>query len=347
MLRRAIPLLLLLALSASARAEEKPLPAANKPTAEGVEFFEQKVRPVLVKHCYSCHGADPKKIKGELRLDTRDGVLRGGASGPAVVPGEPAKSLLVKSVKHAKGVEAMPPEKALSDADIAALEAWVKMGAPDPRDGGERAKRIDLEKAKEFWSFKPVVRPEVPKGGANPVDSFIAAKLTAKGLTPAPPAEKRTLIRRATYDLTGLPPTPEEIDAFLADDSPEAFAKVVDRLLASPAYGERWGRHWLDVVRYADTAGDNSDYPIPQMYRYRNWVIDAFNRDLPVRPVRPRSRSPATCCPAQDEADRHAKVIATGYLANARRFGSCEDAATRSTSPSRTRSTTSAARSSG
>src|SRR5213076_1729883 len=134
----------------------------------------------------------------------------------------------------------------------------------------------------EFWSFKPVVRPTVPKqGAANPIDNFILAKLAAKGLALSPPADKRALLRRATYDLTGLPPTPEEIDAFLKDDSPDAFAKVVDRLLASPAYGERWGRHWLDVVRYSDTAGDNSDYPIPQMYRYRNWVIRAFNDDKP------------------------------------------------------------------
>jgi cytochrome c553 len=327
--RCAIPTLLLLALAAAARAEDKP-PAGAKPSPEGVEFFEKKVRPVLVKHCYSCHSAEAKKLKGELRLDTRDGVLRGGASGPAVVPGQPAESLLVKSVKHAKDVEAMPPDKKLSEAEIADLEAWVKLGAPDPRTGGKSAGRIDLERAKEFWSFRPVVRPSVPQirnpqsAIRNSIDAFILAKLEAKGLKPSPPADKRTLIRRATYDLTGLPPTPEEIDAFLKDTSPEAFAEVVDRLLASPAYGERWGRHWMDIVRYADTAGDNSDYPIPQMYRYRNWIINAFNRDLPYDEFI-RQQIAGDLLPHKDEADRRAKLIATGYLANTKRFGSYED----------------------
>src|SRR6266545_3296658 len=306
-------------------ADDKPLPPPAKPTAAGVEFFEKKIRPVLVKHCYSCHSAEAKKIKGELRLDTRDGLLRGGATGPAFVPGEPAKSLLIKAVKHADGVEAMPPKEKLPPEVIADLEAWVKMGAPDPRDGDTGSKRIDLEKAKEFWSFKPVVRPDIPKHHlANPIDNFIQAKLSEKGLKPAPPADKRTLLRRATYDFTGLPPTPEEIDAFLKDDSPEAFAKVVDRLLASPAYGERWGRHWMDVIRYADTAGDNSDYPVPQMYRYRNWIIDAFNRDLPYDEFI-RQQIAGDLLPFKDEADRQAKVVATGYLANTKRFGSYED----------------------
>lgn len=305
-----------------ARASDKP---PGKPTPEGIEFFERKVRPVLVKHCYSCHSADAKKLKGELRLDTREGVLRGGASGPVVVPGKPAESLLIKSINHATGTEAMPPKEKLPAEVIADLEVWVKMGVPDPRDGGTSAKRVDLEKAKEFWSFKPVVRSEIPKYNlANPIDNFIQAKLSAKELKPAPPADKRTLIRRATYDLTGLPPSPAEIEAFLKDDSPDAFAKVVDRLLASPAYGERWGRHWLDLVRYADTAGDNSDYPIPQMYRYRNWVIEALNRDLPYDEFI-RQQIAGDLLPFKDEADRQAKLIATGYLANTKRFGSYED----------------------
>ncbi len=274
---RAALALVILGLAATARADDKPTP-------EGIEFFEKKVRPVLVKHCYSCHSAEAKKVKGEYRLDTRDAVLKGGTSGPSVVPGDPAKSLLITAVRHADPSLKMPPDAKLKAEEIADLEAWVKMGAPDPRTGGAAVPKIDFEKAKEFWSFRPVVRPGVPNikaPGTNPIDAFVLAKLGAKGLKPAPPADKRTLIRRATYDLTGLPPTPEEIDAFLKDASPNAFAKVVERLLASPAYGERWGRHWLDVVRYADTAGDNSDYPFPQMYRYRNWVIDAFNRDLP------------------------------------------------------------------
>jgi cytochrome c553 len=313
--RRAWPALALLALAPAVRGEDKP------PSAEGVEFFEKKVRPVLVKHCYGCHSADAKKVKGEYRLDTRAGVLAGGASGPSVVPGDPAKSLLVQAVRHADPAPQMPPDAKLKPEEVADLEAWVKMGAPDPRGGGGAAKAIDFEKAKEFWSFKPVVRPAGPKS----VDEFIRAKLDAKGLKPAPPADKRTLVRRATFDLTGLPPTPEEVDAFLADDTPGAFARVVERLLASPAYGERWGRHWLDVVRYADTAGDNSDYPVPQIYKYRNWVIDAFNRDLPYDEF-VRQQVAGDLLPTKDDADRHAKTIATGYLANTKRFGSYEDA---------------------
>ncbi|MCI0700479.1 MAG: DUF1553 domain-containing protein [Planctomycetia bacterium] len=325
--RRTFLAFVILVFAATVRAEDKPA----APTPEQVEFFEKKVRPVLVKHCYSCHSAEAKKIKGELRLDTRDAVLKGGSSGPAIVPGNPDKSLLIQAVRHSDETLKMPKDSKLKPEEIADLEAWVKMGAPDPRTGDTTTKRLDLEKAKEFWSFKPVVRPEVPKLTTynspltNPIDNFIIAKLEAKGLKPGPLAEKRVLIRRATYDLTGLPPTPEEIAAFLKDDSPEAFAKVVDRLLASKAYGERWGRHWMDVIRYSDTAGDNSDYPIPQMHKYRNWIIDAFNRDMPYDEFI-RQQIAGDLLPAKDEADRYAKLIATGYLANTKRFGSYEDA---------------------
>ena len=296
------------------------------PSPEGIEFFEKKVRPVLVKHCYECHAADSKKIRGELVLDTRAGLLKGGATGPAIVPGHPEKSLLITAVRHVDTDLKMPKEK-LSDAEIKDLVAWVKMGAPDPRTGAAATKRLDLEKAREFWSFKPVRKPPAPNlsNVRNEIDRFILVRLKEKRLAPAPPADKRTLIRRATYDLTGLPPTPEEIDAFLKDESPNAFAKVVERLLASPAYGERWGRHWLDVVRYSDTAGDNSDYPIPQIHRYRDWVIDAVNRDMPYDEFIRRQLA-GDLLPAADEADRYTKIIATGYLANARRFGSYEDA---------------------
>ena len=291
---------------------------------DGVEFFEKKVRPILVQNCYACHSAAAKKVKGELLLDTKDGLRKGGASGPAVVPGDPNKSLLIQAVRHDKGVEKMPPEKKLSAAEVADLEAWVKMGAPDPRTATTtNNKRLDPERARELWAFRPVAEPAVPPG-PSPVDACINAKLAEKGLTPAPPADKRTLLRRATYDLTGLPPTPAEVNDFLADDSPAAFGKVIDRLLTSPAYGERWGRHWLDVVRYADTAGDNSDYPVPQLVKYRDWVIGAFNRDLPYDQF-VRQQLAGDLLPHADEADRHAKQIATGYLANSRRYGSYED----------------------
>jgi Protein of unknown function (DUF1553)/Protein of unknown function (DUF1549)/Planctomycete cytochrome C len=319
-------LVFLTALSAipAARAEEKP------GAADGIEFFERNVRPLLVKHCYECHSADAPKLRGKLRLDTRDGVLQGGATGPAIVPGDPAKGLLLKAVRYADESIKMPPKGKLSAAEIADLEKWVKIGAPDPRTGSAVvAQPADAVKGRDLWSLRPVRDPAVPRvkdadWAISPVDRFILATLEAKGLKPAPPADRRTLIRRATYDLTGLPPTPDEIDAFLADETPGAFARVVDRLLASPAYGERWGRHWLDVVRYADTAGDNSDFPIPQMYRYRNWVIDAVNRDLPYDEF-VRRQLAGDLLPARDDADRYTKIIATGYLANARRFGSYAD----------------------
>src|SRR5262249_31484687 len=203
--------------------------------------------------------------------------------GPPVVPGRPDRSLLVKAIRGAEGVKPMPPKGRLSPREIAALTKWVKDGANDPRGGDSvRLGGVTLEEAKRWWAFQPVKRPPVPTShGKHPVDAFLGAKLAERGLSPSPPADKRTLLRRATYDLTGLPPAPAEVQAFLKDDSPLAFAKVVERLLASPAYGERWGRHWLDLVRYADTAGENSDFPLPHAWRYRNWVIDAFNRDQP------------------------------------------------------------------
>src|SRR5262245_51369401 len=238
------------------------LRAADKPPPDGVEFFEKKIRPLLIRHCYECHGPDAKKPGGGLRLDTRDGVLKGGGSGAVVVVDEPEKSLLINAVRRTGDLK-MPPKVTLSADEVADLEAWVKMGMPDPRTGMV-LNPAEPTRGRDLWSVKPVRDPPVPavkdtSWPLTPIDRFLLAKLEAKDLKPTAPAGKRVLLRRATYDLTGLPPTPEENDAFLADDSSEAFAKVIDRLLASPAYGERWGRHWLDVVRYADTAGDNSD----------------------------------------------------------------------------------------
>ncbi|MCI0464560.1 MAG: PSD1 and planctomycete cytochrome C domain-containing protein, partial [Gemmataceae bacterium] len=308
-------------------------------TPEQVEFFEKHVRPVLANHCYSCHSRQAKKLRGELYLDTRDGVRKGGTSGPALVPGKPDESLLIQAVRYHDKDLRMPPTGKLGPTEVADLTAWVRMGAPDPRTGAQLAKQgINLEEGRKHWSLQPLRAP-VGAGSpdpappavkdsswpVSPVDRFILAKLEARGLRPVRLADRRTLLRRATFDLTGLPPTPEEIDAFLKDTSPEAFARVVERLLASPAYGERWGRHWLDVVRYADTAGDNSDYPIPQMYKYRNWVIDAFNRDLPYDQF-VREQLAGDLMPATSEQDRRDRIIATGYLANSRRHGSYEDA---------------------
>jgi hypothetical protein len=302
-------------------AQDKP------PSPEGVEFFEKRIRPLLVKNCYECHGPDAKKVGGGLRLDSRDGVRNGGGRGPAIVPGEPGKSLLLTAVRQTDELK-MPPKSKLAADEIADLETWVKNGAADPRTG-VALKPTEPTRGRDLWSLKPVRDPAVPSvkdasWPLTPVDRFVLAKLEEKGLKPVAPADKRTLIRRATFDLTGLPPTPAEIDAFLADDSPGSFATVIDRLLASPAYGERWGRHWLDVVRYADTAGDNSDYPIPQAYRYRNWVIAAINADMRYDRFVIEQLA-GDLLPATDDADRHKKLIATGYLANARRFGSYDD----------------------
>ena len=265
------------------------LPAlAQDGGADGIEFFEKKIRPVLVDRCYSCHSAEAKKLKGNLYVDTRDGLLNGGDLGPSVVPGDPDKSLLIKAIRYVDQDLKMPPKGRLSDEVVADFTAWVKRGAPDPRTKSVTAKSgIDLEAGRKWWAFqKPVEHPlpQVKGAAASLLDRFILAKLEEKGLRPAPPADKRTLLRRATFDLTGLPPKPEDVEAFVADDSPDAFAKVVERLLASPQYGEKWGRHWLDVARYTDSGDQRGMFgneDIGEAWRYRDWVVDAFNRDIP------------------------------------------------------------------
>jgi hypothetical protein len=305
-------------------------PVIAQDTREDLVFFEKRIRPILVNHCYECHSTVSKKKKGGLLLDTKAGLLRGGASGPALVVGEPEKSLLIRAVRHSdEELQMPPPPKKLSEAQIADLVAWVKMGAPDPRVSSDTpipAKHgMTLEEARKFWSFQPITLPPLPKvkdasWPLTGVDHFLLARLEVAGVRPAPVADKRTLLRRVTFDLTGLPPTPEEMTAFLADTSTSAFEKVVDRLLASPRYGERWGRHWLDVVRYADTCGNASDYPVPQAHRYRDWVVRAFNRDLPYDQFL-REQIAGDLMPGGADAERQDRLIATGYLAIARRFG--------------------------
>ncbi len=302
---------------------------------ESTAFFEQRIRPLLATHCYECHSTKQKKAEGGLLLDARDALRKGGDSGPAIVPGDPEKSLLVTAVRQTDKDLRMPPKQKLSDTQIADLEAWVKAGATDPREPTPsdaltevvaRAKYgMSLEEGMFFWSFLPVKQhaPPVVKQTAwprTPVDHFILARLEHAGVEPAPQADRRTLLRRMTYDLIGLPPTPAEMDAFLADNSPDAFERVVDRLLASPHYGERWGRHWLDVVRYSDTCGNASDYPVPQAHKYRDWVIAAFNRDLPYDQFL-REQLAGDLLPSDSEQERHERITATGYLAIARRFG--------------------------
>ena len=255
------------------------------------DFFETKIRPVLAEHCYRCHSVEAqknKKLKGGLLLDSKAGVAAGGESGPTLVPGKPDQGTLLKALHFSDELK-MPPAGKLPDKVVADFEAWIKMGAPDPRDGKiTTASTIDLAKGRQFWSFQPVrlyPAPTVtnPKAAVlNDVDRFLVAKLQEKGVQQNPPADRRTLIRRASFDLTGLPPTPEEVDAFVADQRPEAYRELVDRLLASPHYGERWARYWLDVARYAeDQAHTFGVAPRTSAWRYRDWVIQALNTDMP------------------------------------------------------------------
>jgi mono/diheme cytochrome c family protein len=266
---------------------------ADAPTAtpEQEVFFETKVRPVFAAQCYSCHGPDAQM--SNLRLDSLATMLKGGQRGPALVAGDPEKSHIVQAIRYTGDLK-MPPTGKLSKGDVDAITAWVKMGAPWPAKAPANAAPPPVPgdtitpEQRKFWSFQPIRNPAPPKVKdekwvKSPIDRFILAKLEGKGLHPAPPADKRTLIRRATLDLIGLPPTPAEVTAFLADKSPDAFAKVVDRLLASPHYGERWGRHWLDIARYADNKGytfaEDRDYHYA--YNYRDYVVRAFNEDMP------------------------------------------------------------------
>lgn len=263
---------------------------AAEPTPAQLQFFEAKIRPLLADKCYNCHSASAERVKAGLLLDTRDGLLKGGENGPAIVAGNPEKSLLIKAVRYTDPDLQMPPKgNKLTDAQIADLVAWVKMGAPDPRKVST-AQKDYAEAGKKHWAWQPLQRPAVPavKDAAwcrNPVDNFILAKLEEKNLKPNSSADKRTLIRRASFDLIGLPPTPDEVKAFLDDNSPDAFAKVVDRLLASPHYGERWGRHWLDVARYSDTKGQirrqREDPNYAYAWTYRDYVIRSLNEDKP------------------------------------------------------------------
>lgn len=286
---------------------------------EHADFFEARIRPVLVGTCFRCHGET--KTGGGLRIDARSLLLSGGESGPALVTGKPAESLLIRAIRREADVSAMPPEKdkALRADQIADFEKWIRDGAVWPETTAK------FEAAKH-WAFEPVrdvPLPAVPDstGVRTSVDRFIRAKQTAAGVSPMPSADKRTLLRRATFDLTGLPPSPDDMAAFEQDTSPQAFATVVERLLNSSAYGERWGRHWLDVVRYADTAGETADYPVPLAWRYRNYVIDAFNADKPYDEfLREQIAGDilAETGPAENYAER---VTATGYLAVSRRFG--------------------------
>jgi hypothetical protein len=309
---------LLVLLPAIAPAADPPPPKGHD--AAGRQFFEQKIRPVLVKHCYSCHSAEARKVRGGLLLDTREGMLKGGDSGPAVVPGKALSSLLIKAIRHDE--LAMPPKEKLPDAVVADFERWIKMGAPDPRGGKVSVAQagIDIEAGRRFWAFQPVGKPAAPtvKDAGWPrgdVDRFILAGLEARGLRPVRDADRTTLIRRATIELIGLPPTPEEIDAFVADPSAdvEAFARVVDRLLASPHYGERWGRHWLDVARYADSNGKDENLTFHESFRYRDYVIRSLNQDKPYNQFL-MEQIAGDLMPAVGQEQKDEQLTGTGFL---------------------------------
>jgi Protein of unknown function (DUF1553)/Protein of unknown function (DUF1549)/Planctomycete cytochrome C len=311
-----LPALLLVCIEPLSLALAEPQASAHN------EFFESKIRPLLSAKCFACHGSEMQMAK--LDLSTAAGFFKGGESGPVVVKGEPENSRLISAVNY-QGQIKMPPTGKLKDAEIADLVAWIKIGAPWPNASAAEVAVVNpkayqfTEEQRKFWAFQPVKDTAPPKvknvaWSKSPLDRFILAGLEKKGLSPARPASKLALLRRATFDLTGLPPTEIEIAGFLADRSPNAFAKAVDRLLASPRYGERWGRHWLDVVRYADSAGADEDIRYPYAYRYRDYVIEAFNQDLPYNEFIKQQLAGDLLPTAQPGDVNTTGIIATGFF---------------------------------
>ena len=290
-----------------------------------LEFFESKIRPVLAERCYECHGGDPKKIRGGLVLLDAEGLRAGGDSGAVIVPGSPEDSLLIEAL-HYEGLTQMPPDGKLPPQVIADFELWIRRGAPDPRTGVERtaiaasqpAESFDYTAGREHWAYRRIADPAPPEVEneawiSHALDRFILARLEEKGLAPVAAADKRTLLRRATFDLIGLAPSEAEIEDFLADQGPDAFGRVVDRLLASPHYGERWGRHWLDIARYADSNGLDENIAFRNAFRYRDYVVDSFNRDKPFdRFV--HEQIAGDLMPAETDAQRFEQITATGFL---------------------------------
>jgi hypothetical protein len=295
----------------------RPASASEQANPATVEFFEARIRPVLIEHCQECHSGD--EVNGGLRVDSRDALLAGGDSGPAVAPGQPSESLLLAALRH-DGFE-MPPSGRLPDAVIDDFTAWIRAGAIDPRAGGApipRASSIDIDAGRSHWAFQPIVRPTMPRvtdtaWPHNEIDLFILASLEAAGLSPAVDAERQTWLRRVTFDLTGLPPAPEDIKDFLADGSSEAEATVVERLLASPHYGERMARHWLDIARFAESSGGGRSMVFKEAWRYRDYVIDAFNADMPIDQFLTEQIA-GDLLADEAPADTPRLLTATGYL---------------------------------
>lgn len=290
-----------------------------EPSPEGIAFFEKKIRPVLVERCYKCHSANSEKLRGDLQLDTREGIRKGGGSGHAVVPKNLEQSLLVEAIRYEDEDTAMPPKEKLPASVIADFEKWIMMGAPDPRDGSAVAEKPNWEKSKNHWAFKLPEQPARPKVKDNnwvrsDIDRFVLAEMDKQSLKPVGEADRRTLIRRLFFDLNGVPPQPKEVEAFVADKDPKAFEKLVDRLLASESFGERWGRHWLDVARYAESSGKEANLTYPHAWRYRDYVIDSFNADKPYNQFI-REQIAGDLMPARDNQHRAELMTATGFLA--------------------------------
>ena len=288
------------------------------------DFFEKEIRPLLYKHCYKCHSAEAEKLKGGLMLDSRQGWATGGDTGPAIEPGDVEGSLLLRAVSYEDGDLKMPPKYKLADHERAALAAWVEAGAADPRDHQTvgKAKGIDLAKGRKFWSFRPVVNHAVPKMNPAPgqgknlgaIDRFILSRLAKEDIEQVDLARPETLLRRLYFDLIGLPPTPEQIDEFLTDPSPKAYARLVDRLLGSPQFGETWGRHWLDVARFAESSGGGRSLMFKDAWRFRDYVINAFNDDKPFDQFI-REQIAGDLMPPGTRKQQNERFVATGFLA--------------------------------
>ncbi|MDA7503888.1 DUF1553 domain-containing protein [bacterium] len=307
-----------------------PLSAQDDPVdADGIAFFEARIRPVLVKHCFECHSVEAKSVKGGLLLDHREATYKGGDSGPAVVPKDVDKSLLISALTH-ESYE-MPPQGKLPEAVIADFVRWIEMGAPDPREGDVVTRSIDFDEARQHWAYQPVTDPEIPRvintnWPASEIDHFTLEKMEHLDLHPVAKAQKRELIRRATFDLIGLPPNPEDIAVFLKDDSSDAFEKVINRLLQSEHYGERWGRYWLDVARYSeDQAHTFSVTANTSGFRYRDWVIAAFNADMPYDKFVRMQIAGDLIGPESDESYDH--LVALGFFGLGAQYYKNSDAA--------------------
>ncbi len=310
---------LLIALSVSCLLSGPRSVDAAEPSAEGLAFFEKKIRPVLVERCYKCHSAESEKLKGELMLDTRAGIRKGGESGHAVVPGKLKESLLIESIRYENEDLEMPPKEKLPESVIADFEKWIMMGAPDPRENNAAIEKPNWQKSRNHWSFKPPQQPAIPKVKQDnwaraDIDRFILAGLEKQSLKPAGQADRRTLIRRLFFDLNGVPPTPKEVEAFVNDKDLRAYEKLVDQLLASESFGERWGRHWMDVARYAESSGKETNLTYPHAWRYRDYVIDSFNADKPYDQFI-REQLAGDLMPSRDDNHQAELMTATGFLA--------------------------------